>query len=55
MAQPKYIVWIREPGRHWEPNGEGELTEKQAQRIARETVRDFHIPVRVYPVGQEPI
>lgn len=49
-----YIVWVKEDGR-WEPNGEGPLTLKQAERIAKETRQDTGVPTQVLPVGQEPV
>jgi len=50
----RYIVWIKERGQPWEPNGEGPLTLKQAERIAKETRQDTGVPTKVLPVGQEP-
>jgi len=49
----KYIVWVKE-GKTWEPNGEGPLTLKQAERIAKETRQDTGVPTKVLPVGQTP-
>jgi hypothetical protein len=49
----KYIVWVREKGR-WEPNGDGPLTQKQAERIAKEIRQECNVPTKVLPVGQEP-
>lgn len=54
----KYIVWIREREngalKPWIEQGDGALTEKTANRIAREIRKDFNIPVRVLPVGETP-
>jgi hypothetical protein len=49
----KYVVWVKEFGK-WELNGEGPLTLKQAERIARETRRDCGVPTRVLPEGEVP-
>lgn len=49
----KYIVWVKE-GKRWVENGEGPLTQKQAERIAKETKRDTGVATKVLPVGQEP-
>jgi hypothetical protein len=32
----KYIVWVKERGGEWEPNGDGPVTAKTADRIVRE-------------------
>lgn len=48
----QYIVWIRETDT-WEPNGDGPMGEKTAERVAREIEHDCHIPTRVFPVGVE--
>ncbi len=50
----KYVVWVKERGHAWEPNGEGPLTLKQAERIAKETKQDCRVPVKVLPVGEQP-
>jgi hypothetical protein len=49
----KYIVWIKEDGR-WIENGEGPLTLKQAERIAKETRKDCGVAAKVLPVGIDP-
>lgn len=48
----KYIVWINE-GAGWEEQGEGPLTLKQAERIAREIRQDCGCRALVRPVGVE--
>jgi len=50
----KYIVWVRERGKRWEPNGDGPLTLKEAERIAKEIRKDCGVPTKVLPVGQTP-
>ena len=45
MAQ-KYIVWIKEDGR-WVEQGDGPLTLKTAERIAKEIRRDCRVAARV--------
>jgi hypothetical protein len=35
----KYIVWINEDRQGWEPNGDGGMTQKQAERCAQEINR----------------
>ena len=49
----KYIVWIREDGR-WVENGEGPMTQRQAERIAREIRRECRVAAIAVPVGLEP-
>lgn len=49
----KKIVWIKENG-SWVEQGDGPLTPKTAERIAREIRQDFGIPVKILPVGQTP-
>jgi hypothetical protein len=46
----KYIVWIRQGGK-WVEQGEGEMTQKQAERIAREIRRDCGCGARALAVG----
>lgn len=50
----KYIVWIRESGKNWEPNGDGPVTQKQAERMAREIRQDCGCAAKALPVGVEP-
>jgi hypothetical protein len=51
----KYIVWIKKgKGSTWEQNGEGPLTLKQAERIAKET-RGLCYAIRVLPSGFSPL
>lgn len=45
----KYIVYINE-GNGWEEQGDGPLTLKQAERIAREIKADCKIPTKIEPV-----
>lgn len=47
----KYIVEVKENGQ-WVPNGDGELTVIQAERIAREIRQDCRCPARVVPANQ---
>jgi hypothetical protein len=49
----KYIVWIKEYGL-WVEQGDGALTLKQAERIAREIRRDCRCPAIVKPLGINP-
>ena len=46
----KFIVWVMEHGK-WVEQGDGPLTEKQAQRIAREIRQDCGVRTCVRPVG----
>jgi hypothetical protein len=52
-ATGKYIVWVKEGG-VWQENGDGPVTQKTAERIARELRHDFGIPVKALPAGDEP-
>jgi hypothetical protein len=47
----KYLVLIREKGQ-WVEQGDGPLTLKQAERIAREIQADFGVRTRAVPVDQ---
>lgn len=49
----KYIVWVREGG-YWYPNGDGPLTKKQAERIAREVRQECRVNTKVLPVKNQP-
>lgn len=49
----KYIVWVKEDGK-WEENGDGPLTEIQANRISREIAKECGCRTRVLPVGATP-
>lgn len=49
----KYIVWVKEDGK-WEENGDGPLTEIQANRISREIAKECGCRTRVLPVGVSP-
>lgn len=60
----KYIIWLKEdrewkgmclPEGRWVEQGDGPLTRKTAERIAREIRQDFGIPVRILPVGCDPL
>lgn len=53
-AHTKYTVWIKERGQSWCENGDGPVTQLQANRIAREIASDFGIPTRVLPLGEWP-
>lgn len=35
-TKTKFIVWIKEKRQQWEPNGDGPMTQKAAERIAKE-------------------
>ena len=51
----QYIVWINESGQGWEPNGDGPLGPKTAERIAQEIRRYcFGCKTKVLPVGEDP-
>ena len=51
----KHLVWLKETAdARWEPNGDGPLSEKTAQRIARE-IRHLTAATRVLPVGTDPL
>lgn len=54
MSAPKVIVWIKEAG-EWVEQGDGPLTPKQAERIAREIWEDFHVATKILPVGRSPL
>jgi hypothetical protein len=54
-ATGKYIVWIKEKGSNWEPNGDGPMGIKTAERVAEEVGKMFQIPTRVLPEGQSPV
>jgi hypothetical protein len=59
----KYLLWLkfseRAAHRHseradvWMPQGDGPLTAKQAERIARE-IREDGITIKTLPVGTAP-
>jgi hypothetical protein len=52
----KYIVWINEDkGAGWEENGDGPLTYRQAERIAREIFMGCHVRTKFLPVGRVPV
>ena len=66
----KFIIWIKQDevaaalhggaAGTWEPNGEGPLTQKQADRIVRETRRGCavypgRLDFRILPCGQVPV
>jgi hypothetical protein len=50
----KYIVWINE-GNRWEEQGEGPMTLKQAERIAREIRSECRCRAKYLPVGVESV
>lgn len=50
----KYIVWIKEGKTSWNQQGDGPLTTKQAERIAKEIKEDFKCQTKILPVGVEP-
>ena len=61
----KYIVWIKcrfddcgdkVENPVWEPNGDGPMTSKTAERVAREIREDFGVrcQAKFLPVGEEP-
>jgi hypothetical protein len=47
----KYIVWIKENGA-WVEQGDGPLTKKTAERIARELREDFGSKTEVRPASE---
>ena len=48
----KFIVWINE-GNGWEEQGEGPMTKKQAERIAREIRQGCGCKAKYLPVGAQ--
>ena len=50
----KYVVWVKERGKPWEPTGDRPSTQIQAERIAREIRRECGVPTRVLPEGKVP-
>lgn len=50
---PRFIIWLREEG-EWVEQGDGPLTQVQAERIAREIRQDFGLRTKILPVGQAP-
>ena len=50
----KYVVWVKERGKPWEPTGDRPTTQIQAERIAREIRRECGVPARALPEGEEP-
>ena len=48
MSNQKYRVWIKESG-IWQDCGEGEMTLKTAERIAKEVKRDCGVMTKVLP------
>lgn len=56
----KYIIWLKGknhpdlPDGKWVEQGDGPLTKKTADRIARE-IRDARITTRILPEGTQPI
>ena len=66
MSNTKYIVWIKcafdDEGRRipkeehvWEEQGDGPLTARQAERIAREVAHDFGCRTIILPIGRTPV
>jgi len=49
----KYIVWVKDEGR-WCEQGDGPLSLKTAERIAREIRQDFGCRVKVMLAGLHP-
>lgn len=49
----KYIVWIREDGQ-WVDNGDGPMTKREAERVAREIRRECRTAAIALPAGYEP-
>ena len=51
----RHIVWIKERGKAtWEEQGDGPLTLKQAERIAKEIRKECGVPTKVLPAGSTP-
>ena len=51
----KFIVWIKDlEFKIWVPNVDGPLTEKQAQRIAREIRKECGVATKYLPIGMDP-
>ncbi len=49
----KHIVWIKENGK-WVENGDGPVTQKQAERMAREIRKECGCAAKFLQVGIEP-
>jgi len=60
MSKEKYVVWVKEhkfrkpKGSGWEEQGDGAMTLKQAERVARELKQDFPVLTKVLPAGVDP-
>lgn len=51
----QYIVWIREPGQSWEPNGDGPMGPATAERVAKEIRESFYrCKAKALPTGVKP-
>jgi hypothetical protein len=57
----RWIVWIKEKAESgpyewgpWQPNGDGPMTEREAQRIAKEIRQDCGVKTWALPAGMEP-
>lgn len=46
----KQIVWVK-IGNNWEENGDGPVTQKQGERIAREIMRECGNFTKVLPLN----
>ncbi len=52
-SSDRYVVWVKEKG-NWVEQGDGQLTKKTADRIAREIRQDCGCPVKVLPADTQP-
>lgn len=52
-SQDKVVVWVKEDGK-WVENGDGPMTWKEGERVAKELRKECGCPTRVAPVGMEP-
>lgn len=52
-AAGKFVVWVKENDK-WEEQGDGELSQATAERIAKEVRHDCGCRTQVLPAGQQP-
>lgn len=52
----KFVVWVREDTSvfGWEEQGDGPMSQKEAERIAREIKQDCGVRTLVRPEGWQP-
>lgn len=51
----KFIVWVKERGEEWAPNGDGPMTEKTAERVAKEIRKYCGARAVALAEGNEPL